>query len=161
MDLNASRKYFAPVINFRRMTAKKSEQTSVLFKDYNCAQTIFSLFAPEFGLDTETALKIASGFGSGMNRGETCGAVTGAYMVLGLKSGHATSNQEDKARTRDLIIKFNDLFLQEHSSLSCKELLGYDLSLPGQKVKASEAGVFQSRCPLFLRTAARILEENF
>ena len=93
---------------------KKSEQTSLVFQDYNCAQTIFSLFAPGLGLDVKTAMKIASGFGSGMNCGETCGAVTGAYMVIGLKSGHSSSLPEDKSQTRELIRKFNGLFLNEH-----------------------------------------------
>ena len=143
------------------MTLKISELTTARFEEYNCAQTIFSLFAPEFGLDAGTALKIASGFGSGMNRGETCGAVTGAYMVIGLKSGHSASSPEDKARTRELVEKFNNLFLKEHSSLKCKELLGYDLSVTCQKQKAGEDGVFRTRCPHFLRTAAKILEENF
>lgn len=139
----------------------KSEQTSLIFRDYNCAQTIFSLFAPEMGLNTKTALRIASGFGSGMNSGETCGAVTGAYMVIGLKSGHDTSNPEDKANSKELILKFNKLFLAEHPSLKCKELLGFDTSVPEQKEKAREAGVFDSQCPRFLKTAANILENHF
>jgi C_GCAxxG_C_C family probable redox protein len=43
------------------------------------------------------ALKIASGFGGGMGRlAETCGAVTGAFMVLGLKYGSAASDREAK-----------------------------------------------------------------
>jgi len=139
----------------------KPEQTSFIFREYNCAQTIFSLFSRELGMNKELALKIASGFGSGMNSGETCGAVTGAYMVIGLKSGHASSDPEDKARTSALINKFNSLFLKEHASLKCKELLGFDISDPAEKQKAREAGVFQSRCPEFLKTAATILENHF
>jgi len=38
------------------------------------------------GLDRETALKVAGAFGAGMARtGGTCGSVTGALMVIGLK----------------------------------------------------------------------------
>jgi len=140
---------------------KKSEQTSLVFQEYNCAQTIFSLFAPGLGLDSKTAMRIASGFGSGMNRGETCGAVTGAYMVIGLKSGHSSSFTEDKRHTRELIRKFNDLFLLEHPSLKCKELLGYDVSDPVQREQARDEGVFNSRCPRYLTSAAQIIEDHF
>lgn len=140
---------------------KKSEQTSYVFGDFSCAQTIFSLFAPEMGLKTETALRIAAGFGSGMNNGDTCGAVTGAYMVIGLKSGHHSSDPEAKAHTKELILKFNRLFLEQHNSLKCKELLGYDVSLPEQREEARKSGVFDSHCPRFLKTAAKILEDHF
>lgn len=139
----------------------KPDQTSFIFREYNCAQTIFSLFSQELGINKELSLKIASGFGAGMNSGETCGAVTGAYMVIGLKSGHASSDPQEKIRTTALIHSFNSLFLKEHSSLKCKELLGFNISDPAEKQKAREAGVFQTRCPEFLKTAASILENNF
>lgn len=138
----------------------KADLTASVFENHNCAQTIFSIFAPELGIDRDTAFRISSGFGSGMNNGDTCGAVTGSYMVIGLKSGHASSSPEDKERTRGLIRKFNDLFLKEHGSLKCRELLGYDISDPEQKLLANEACVFR-RCPFFLKTAVQILEEHF
>ena len=51
----------------------------------NCAQTVITTFCEELGLDRAIALQVANGFGGGMGRtGRTCGAVTGAYMVLGL-----------------------------------------------------------------------------
>ena len=51
---------------------------------YDCAQTVFSHFAEELGLDEETALKISAGFGGGMHKGDMCGTVTGGLMALGL-----------------------------------------------------------------------------
>ena len=51
----------------------------------NCAQSLVSMYCEDFGLDRNLGLKVAMGFGSGMARtGNTCGAVTGAYMILGL-----------------------------------------------------------------------------
>ncbi len=45
-----------------------------------------------------TALKIASGLGGGMAMGKTYGAVTGAYMVPGLKiQSEGNTIQEIKA----------------------------------------------------------------
>lgn len=64
--------------------------------EYNCAQSIFGTYASKYGLDQDTALKIATGFGGGMGHsGRTCGAVTGAYMVLGLKFGMGLKNKND------------------------------------------------------------------
>jgi C_GCAxxG_C_C family probable redox protein len=131
------------------------------FSQVNCAQTIFSLFAEDIGLDEKTALKIASGFGGGMACAETCGAVTGAYMVIGMKHGHATSDPDAKAITKQKIQLFNEKFKEEHRSLICKELTGYDISTPEGAATASEEGVFASKCPLFIKTACNIIENHF
>lgn len=131
------------------------------FSKFNCAQTVFSLFAPELGIDEKTALKIASGFGGGMNCAETCGAVTGAYMVIGIKHGHSSSNPDDKANTKMLVKKFNEKFKEMHQSLICRQLTGYDISTPEGSAAAAEAGVFQSKCPVFIKTACYILENDF
>jgi C_GCAxxG_C_C family probable redox protein len=131
------------------------------FSKFNCAQTVFSLFAPELGIDEKTALKIASGFGGGMACAETCGAVTGAYMVIGMKHGHATSNPNDKAKTKMLIRRFSEKFKQVHGSLICKQLTGFDISTPEGSAAAGEAGVFETRCPEFIKTSCNILEQEF
>ncbi len=131
------------------------------FSKFNCAQTVFSLFAPELGIDEKTALKIASGFGGGMACAETCGAVTGAYMVIGMKHGHSTSNPDEKANTKMLVKKFNEKFKEEHGSLICKRLTGFDISTPEGSAAARDANVFETRCPVFIKTACNILEEEF
>lgn len=66
--------------------------------NFNCAQAVFGTFAAELGMDEELALKIATSFGGGARKGELCGAVSGALMVLGLKYGHchADDNEEKK-----------------------------------------------------------------
>ncbi len=139
----------------------KSELVDDQFSKFNCAQTVFSLFAPELGIDEKTALKIASGFGGGMACAETCGAVTGAYMVIGLKHGHSTSNPDEKAKTKMLIRRFNEKFKEAHGSLICKKLVGFDISTPEGSAAANEAGVFDTRCAEFIKTSCNILEQEF
>jgi C_GCAxxG_C_C family probable redox protein len=92
---------------------------------------------------------------------ETCGAVTGAYMVIGMKHGHATSNPNDKAKTKMLIRRFNEKFKLVHGSLICKQLTGFDISTPEGSAAAGEAGVFETRCPEFIKTSCNILEQEF
>lgn len=128
---------------------------------FNCAQTVFSLFASDLGLDEKTTLRIASGFGGGMACAETCGAVTGSYMVIGMKHGHSTADAELKAQTKDKIVKFNELFKKEHGSLICKQLTGYDISTSVGSEAALNAGVFTRQCPKFIKTAIKIIESEF
>ncbi len=60
---------------------------------FSCSQAVFSTFAEKIGLDKETALRISGPFGGGMARmGDTCGAVTGAFMAIGLKYGKAKAD---------------------------------------------------------------------
>ena len=139
----------------------KTDLINERFSQFNCAQTVFSLFAQELGINEKTALKIASGFGGGMTRAETCGAVTGAYMVIGLKHGHNSSDPEKKAKTKMLIQQFNEEFEKKHGSLICRNLTGYDISTPEGSLAASENGVFQVKCPLFIKTACEIIENKF
>ena len=68
-------------------------------------------FAEELGLDPETALKIACGFGAGLaRRQEVCGAVSGGIMALGLRHGRGegqdrAATEETYARTQELLQK--------------------------------------------------------
>lgn len=140
---------------------KKSDLVDEQFSKFSCSQTVLSLFASELGIDEETALKISSSFGGGMACAETCGAVTGSYMVIGLKHGHATSNPEEKAITKLQVKKFNGVFEKKHGSLICKKLIGFDISTPKGLDRARENDVFKTKCPVFIKTACDILEEDF
>lgn len=61
-----------------------------LFEDgYTCSQSAVLPFCSRFEMDEETTKRIASTFGGGMGRLlEKCGALTGAFMVLGLACGN-------------------------------------------------------------------------
>lgn len=140
---------------------RKANLVDERFSQVNCAQTVFSLFAADVGLPEETALKIASGFGGGMACAETCGAVTGAYMVIGIKHGHSSSEPDAKAATKLKIQQFGQKFKNVHGSLICKELVGHDISTSQGAASASKAGIFETKCPFFIKTACNILETDF
>lgn len=65
----------------------------------NCAQAVLRAYAPEIGMSDELALAIGKNFGRGMKCGETCGAITGALMVLGAL-GLDTPNKANEFRKR-------------------------------------------------------------
>ena len=100
----------------------KVEQAVEYFRNgYSCSQAICGTYSEEFGLSTEQAFKIASGFGGGMRMGQTCGAVTGALMVLGLKYG-------EKLKTSEQAAEFIKRYRERRGEVSCRGLLGYDLT---------------------------------
>ena len=141
---------------------KRKEEAESRFRDrFNCAQSVFSVFAPALGLDVESALRIASPFGSGMAyQDEVCGAVTGAIMVIGLMHGMSSEKDlEAKEKAYSLTKEFATRFKEKHGSLKCTELIGLNLSHPEEYQKAFERNVFYTDCVQFVRDAVDMLEE--
>ena len=140
----------------------KVERAVSCFNDgFSCSQAVLSTYGEQFGLDRETALKVAGAFGGGMGHmGETCGAVTGALMVTGLKYGQTrVEDKEPKKKTYRLVKEFAEKFKVRNGSINCTELLGCDLSTPEGMQRAKERGLFTTVCPKFVQDAAEILEE--
>ncbi len=128
---------------------------------FSCSQAILSIYGEAFGLDREMTLKISGGFGGGMGRmGGICGAVTGAFMVIGLKYG--MTNVEDKTakeKTYALVREFAGQFQLRNGSIVCKELLGYDISTPEGLKAINKNRLFTTLCPKFVQDSAELIEE--
>ncbi|MCP4178001.1 MAG: C_GCAxxG_C_C family protein [bacterium] len=132
-----------------------------LFKSgYSCSQAVLAPFAEEFNIDIKQALKISGSFGGGIGGiGLTCGALTGAIMVLGLKYGStdpkdAEAKKNAKAKGREFIETFRTRF----SYVNCNELLGTDISIQENLEKAKSSNAFD-KCSYFVKGAVEILEE--
>ena len=119
------------------------------------------MYGERSGLDRETALRVAGAFGAGMARtGETCGAVTGALMVIGLNYAKTRKGDDDsRERAYALAQEFMDAFRERNRSLLCRELLGVDVSSPEGVAAVRERDLFRTVCPTFVRDAGEILEE--
>jgi C_GCAxxG_C_C family probable redox protein len=141
------------------MDRVKEAHENMASRKANCAQSVLTAFSEDFGLNKDTAYSIAQGFGGGMHINSTCGAVTGAYMALGLANPVSKDNpRQSMEKTSALINEFNRKFKELHGSLNCTGLLGYDLSIPEQATKAREAGLFATKCPVFVEDAAKIVD---
>ncbi len=105
--------------------SEKTEKAKELFKSgYNCSQAVLGVFCEEFGLDFDTAMKLASSFGGGMGRmREVCGTVSGMFMAAGLafatSSDSASAKGEHYKRIQELAKRFKD----KNGSIICRELL--------------------------------------
>ncbi|MFB0555357.1 MAG: C-GCAxxG-C-C family protein [Phycisphaerae bacterium] len=142
------------------MSAKSEQAVERFRKGFNCSQAVLGSYCEQFGLECEKAFKVATGFGGGMRMGNTCGAVTGALMVLGLKYGNTTAeDKEGKAKTYKKVEEYTNRFKARNDSVMCRQLLGYDLSTPEGMKEAKDKGLFSSICPRMVQDAVEILEE--
>ena len=142
----------------------KSDEAVEIFKSgCNCSQAVLSVFAPELGLDKSTALKIATGFGGGIGHlGQTCGAVTGAVMVISLKSGLSLpSTYQSNQKVYDIVGHLADEFKKKHGSIMCWKLIGVDFNDPQAYREARRKNLFYETCPKFVRDAVEIVEEFY
>ena len=119
-------------------------------KGYNCAQAVACTYCDWVGVDEKTMFRITEGLGAGMGNMEgTCGAVTGAGVLAGLKN--STGNIEkpnSKAKTYGLSREIMTQFKGQNGSVICKELKGVGT---GKVLRA---------CPDCIRDAARIVENT-
>ena len=141
---------------------KKSESAAAKMSagTTNCAQSVIDAFSEELDLKESSALKLALGFGGGMGHtGGTCGAVTAAYMVLGLKQDFNPYNpKQNRDKVYALVQEFNRRFCQIHGSINCTQLLNCDLSTPAGLMAAKDRGLTAKLCPQFVKDAVEIVE---
>ena len=148
-------------MNREELTKDRVEKSANYFKNgFNCSQAVLTSFASDFGLSEELALKIATQFGGGARKGEMCGAVSGALMVLGLKHGHYHYNAPDeKGNAYKIAEEFMNRFIAKHGTVVCRELLGYDVSKAEDMIKIKELDLFKSTCPVMIKSATEIVEQ--
>ncbi len=134
----------------------KSEQAVEIFRSGACcSQAVFCAFAEEYGIDSETALKLSAGLGGGVARmREVCGAVTGAAMALGLKYG------PDKANVYPHVQELCARFKAECGSIVCRDLLaGVGATQGGAPEARTEAYYKKRPCHDLVRLAAQLASE--
>lgn len=87
-------------------------------KTCNCAQAVIATYADIAGITQEQAMALGNAFGSGMGNMEgTCGALTGAAIIVGLATG-------DKLRSRKVMSSIMTKFQERNGATQCKLLKG-------------------------------------
>ena len=128
---------------------------------FSCSQAVAAAFAPDLGLDREAALRLAQPFGGGIaRRADWCGAVTGAFLAIGLKHGRDRADDiAARDKTYALVNDFIARFAARHGELRCRDLLGCDIGTPEGQRQAEALKLHQTKCEALARDAAAILEE--
>ncbi len=143
------------------MPSRSDIAVETFLAGYNCAQAVLSAFSDELGLDPDTALRLATGFGAGMARLQgVCGAVSGGIIAIGLRHGRGegqdrTPTEETYQKARELMAQFES----RHGTLICRELLGgCDLNTDEGQRSFRESGLMHTVCAGCVRTVADALE---
>lgn len=97
-------------------------------KGMNCAQAVACAFADALNMDENVLFQMAEGFGAGMGGMEaTCGAVSGAVMLSGIKNSSAdVTKPVTKASTYQLSKEISKQFQEKNGTLVCRELKGVE-----------------------------------
>lgn len=146
------------------MSSRQEKARELFLQGYNCSQSVFCAFAEDYGMSHETALKVSASFGGGIGRmRETCGALCGAAMVIGMEKGQTEpgdnqSKQANYKAVQELAEKFKEL----NGSIKCSELLQLRkdakiTSAPDERT----AEYYKTRpCLRMVESAVMLLEES-
>ena len=138
----------------------KENALDIFSRQFHCSQAVLAAFSDECGLTEEQALKLGACFGSGMRKGEVCGACTGALMVLGMLYGQYDKADPQSRETANIVNdKMMDRFAAKCGSYICNDLLGCDIRTVEGVQYARENNLFTEFCPKMVANAVGILED--
>jgi C_GCAxxG_C_C family probable redox protein len=127
----------------------------------NCAQAVLTAFADEMHFDNGMALSVACGFGGGMGRlQETCGAVTGSFMVMGIHNCRRYSDNKDrKEKTYAMVQEFSRKFRDKHGTMDCRTLMNCDLNTKEGQQYVKDHNLHEVVCEKCIADSIKIIQE--
>ncbi|MCQ2234506.1 MAG: C-GCAxxG-C-C family protein [Paludibacteraceae bacterium] len=141
------------------------QSVDLFMQGYGCSQSVVAAFADLYGVDDQTAKRMAAGFGGGVGRMRMmCGAVSGLVIMAGLDCGQTEgSDKEGKAACYKVVQDLLATFKERNGSVICAELLGMngckvvtDTNIPDER----NAEYYKKRpCAKKVESAARIFAE--
>jgi C_GCAxxG_C_C family probable redox protein len=149
-----------------RLNRLAQEVNDTLDRSSNCAQTSFAVLQKEYALDGGEILKALTPFPGIALRGETCGAVIGCLMAIGLVYGRDDLDDwEGYLASLRPSRRFCRRFEEEHGSTACADLLEtklgrrYDLA---NRVDALEYVTAEGKatCGKIIASAVQIAAET-
>lgn len=140
-------------------------------KYHGCSQCVFAAVQETLGLNNKSAFKAATGLAGGVARmGETCGALLGGIMAIGILFGREAL--EDSASsmgyqmTMQLSSQLCKEFIREFGTTRCRDIQAklfgrsFDLSDPEQRKEFMLAGAYSiNGCPSVVKKAVRLTME--
>jgi C_GCAxxG_C_C family probable redox protein len=143
--------------------SERVKEVRDLFTRCNCSQAVLTTFGPELGLGQTECMKVAACFGAGMGRmGKTCGALTGGFMVLGLR--HAHEMMDDPQKGRDSVYgrvqALTQRFVEAHGSSECLTLTGCNLLTAEGRKSFAECDLHKGLCANLVASVVEFLEEE-
>ena len=98
-------------------TQERQEYAAQLKREMNCCQAVVRAFADTLDMPVDKLMQLSAGFGSGMGTMEgTCGALAGAIVVAGLRTG----GNGTMSLSRKILPRFKELC----GATICRDLKG-------------------------------------
>lgn len=134
---------------------------------HHCAQSSFLALMEQFGLRGEQVVKALTPMPGIAERGETCGAITGPLMAMGLIYGRGMQQLDNWDSYQESLIPtgvFCDLFEKEFGTLLCHQVQEgkfgrcYHLTDPGELQEFQNDGATE-KCSEVVREAVHMAAE--
>jgi len=136
---------------------------------HGCSQSVLKALQEHLQLGGGDAFRAASAFAGGVARmGETCGALSGGIMAIGLAYGREkledTMISHGYAKAMGLSIKLCERFEKEFGSVKCRDiqrsLFGrtFDFKNPREREEFVKSGGYE-KCPKVVKKAAQLAAE--
>jgi C_GCAxxG_C_C family probable redox protein len=148
-----------------KMLDQKADQYMQL--SHHCAQSSFLALKEQFGLNGEHVVKALTPMPGIAERGETCGAVTGPLMALGLIYGRDLHHLDDWDTYQESLVPtghFCELFEKEFGTTLCHKVQEgkfgrfYRLTDPGELQEFQNEGATE-KCSEVVRAAVHMAAE--
>lgn len=135
----------------------------LFLQGYNCSQSVFCAYAEDYGMPLELALKVSASLGGGIARmRETCGAVCGMAMLVGMEEGQTRPNDpQQKQKNYKFVQQLAGVFREMHGSIKCSELLGLRKDAPIDAVPDERTAEYYKKrpCLQMIESAVAIFED--
>ncbi|WP_080802731.1 C-GCAxxG-C-C family protein [Arabiibacter massiliensis] len=101
------------------------------YRNFNCAQAVACALAPLVGADEDVCFRASEAFGGGMGgHTETCGAISGGALALGLANSNGMADPSSKQATYALVARLVARFREQNGSTICADLRGEPAGTP-------------------------------
>lgn len=127
---------------------------------FNCSQAVFMAYSDLYGIELETAAKLATSFGGGMGRlREVCGAVSGMFLILGMEYPFTdTKNKTSKNANYKAVQHVAEEFKTVMGSYICADLLKIKHAPQNPESSERNEAYYKSRpCTRCVAVAAEIV----
>ena len=135
------------------------EISKLYYEGYDCAQSVIYAMKDRIDANTDDIMRSVSCMGMGLLQGSVCGAILGAYVIIGLKYGNDKPDFSMKGLALVKKEQFMIEFRKKYNGITCPELMGLDIRKGEDNIKAFQGGVYTNHCPKMCLDIVNILEK--
>ena len=135
------------------------QAVALLWSGCPCSETILRAYSPSLGLSRGDAFEIAMRLARKVNMCETCGAVTGAYIILGKhQPAEVPDRGESEQRLANSLREFTNNFTARHGTITCRKFL-IEKARKAKPQNFRDGTIIPGLCPRLVKDTGLLLEQ--